>query len=525
MARNTATVSEPRPATLNEQGRLLVLEGPLVGQKFTVGDSLVIGRALDAEAMIADGSISRKHARVCRSALGSFVLEDLGSKNGTRINGIPIARQVLKYGDRIQLGARVVLVFNRFDSMEDKLLQRQRLETMGRMVAGVTHDLNNLIGAIVSSVDYLDSATGPLDTRDLGECIADIRLAAMKAGDLTASMLAFARGERAPSGLVDLSQVCFETMRLIRHSFDRTVNIETDIQPNLYVAGNYSEVHQALMNLCMNAGDAMPGGGCLRIEAKTIRIDELPVSQVGQRKPDRPFVMVSVSDTGTGMAGETLARAFEPFFSTKGDGKGFGLGLATVKEIVSLHGGDIQVKSAIGEGTIFTLYLPAAAPEDRTRPRADTIHSGVPRADRVDTILVVDDEPLVRRSLTRILVQAGYHVVQATDGEAAIRAAVDDPGPDLILLDQDMPNLTGEQTQLRLKQIAPLIPVVFGSGRIDPDTAVRVLAQGAAGFLQKPYTRDMLLSAIALALESSRLPDEERSRPWSFASEGALERG
>jgi CheY-like chemotaxis protein len=407
----------------------------------------------------------------------------------------------------------VLLLFNRFDAAEEQLLQRQRLETLGRMVAGVTHDLNNLLSAIVAGVDFLEAASDDLSLGhpDARECIADLRLAATKANELTGSMLAFARGERGSTGLVDITRVCTETVRLVRHTLGPNIRIQTEIAPNLLVRGSYSEMHQALMNLCLNARDAMPSGGLLRIDARLQEASKVLLKESRTHRAQR-YVVIRLQDTGSGMDEATMSRAFEPFFSTKGEGKGFGLGLATVKEIISLHGGEIDVESAAGQGTAFVLHLPAAQAGAATEAAGSAVSSRAPATldmNKEITILVVDDEPVVRRSVARILAQAGYRVIQAPDGMTALAAATATQAPDLVLLDQDMPQMTGEQTQERLLEIAPQIPVLFGSGRVDPATEARVLAKGAIGFLKKPYTRDMLVEAIGSSLERTDNSDTQ----------------
>jgi signal transduction histidine kinase/CheY-like chemotaxis protein len=494
--------------------RLIAIAGSQAGRKFKIGAQAVIGRASDAAVALDDPEVSRNHARISRLEIGGYMLEDLGSKNGTQVNGLPISRHVLSFGDKIQIGPHVMLLFAPFDPVEDQLLQRQRLEALGRVGAGVAHDLNNMLGAIGASIDYLsklpeDRALGSEEVR---ECFADIRLAAGQASDLTRSILKFARGRAQAHSPVDLSGLCNDVMRLIRHTFDRAIQIDATIHPGLSVRGDQAELHQVLMNLCLNARDAMARGGVLRFSASAVT----PSSHVlpADLNPALPYLALCVEDTGVGMDEATRARVFEPFFTTKREGAGFGLGLATVQEVVAFHGGQIQIESAEGQGTRFLVFLPLQS----LRLEASHITAGheVPVHGPRGLILLVDDEEVVRRSFARLLRQAGHQVVEAPDGVHAIeiytRTA---PRPNLVILDLDMPVLTGEETQDRLIALDPAVRILFVSGHDEPTRESRVHAHGALGFLRKPCQAQALLGAVSGAIGRSmgRGEQEESTRP------------
>jgi signal transduction histidine kinase/CheY-like chemotaxis protein len=492
--------------------RLITIAGSQAGRKFKIGDVAIIGRAADAAVSLEDPEVSRSHARISKGELGAYLLEDLGSKNGTQVNGLPIAKHLLSFGDKIQVGPHVMLLFAPFDPVEDQLLQRQRLEALGRVGAGVAHDLNNMLGAIGASIDYL-SALPPdraLGSEEVRECFADIRLAAGQASELTRSILKFARGRAQAHAHVDLSALCNDVLRLIRHTFDRAIQIDAKIHPGLSVRGDQAELHQALMNLCLNARDAMPRGGVLRVSASAVVPSRLP-SDLNQAVS---YLALSVEDTGVGMDEATRARVFEPFFTTKREGAGFGLGLATVKEVVAFHGGQIQIDSAEGKGTRFTVFLP------QQRSRQETSH--ITAAHETHThgsrglILLVDDEEVVRRSFARLLRQAGHQVLEAPDGVRALevyeRAT---PRPSLVILDLDMPVLTGEETQERLLRVDPKVRILFVSGHDEPLRETAVHARGALGFLRKPCQVQVLLGAVSDALGRNwgAGEPEERTRP------------
>jgi two-component system cell cycle sensor histidine kinase/response regulator CckA len=494
--------------------RLIAIAGAQAGRKFKIGDSAVIGRSGDASVVLEDPEVSRNHARVSKSDLGAYLLEDLGSKNGTQVNGLPIKQQVLCFGDKIQVGPHVLLLFAPFDPVEDQLLQRQRLEALGKVGAGVAHDLNNMLGAINASVDYLTNLPGQsaLSSQEVRECFEDIRLAAVQASDLTRGILKFARGRAQAHSPVDFSGLCSDVMRLIRHTFDRAIRIEAKIQPGLSVRGDQAELHQVLMNLCLNARDAMPRGGVLTVSASAIAAR----SQVLPEQPDsaQAQLVLCVEDTGVGMDEATRARIFEAFFTTKREGAGFGLGLATVKEVVTFHGGQIQIESREDQGTRFLIYLPVH--ETRDEQNSITGAHEVQVSSARGVILLVDDEVVVRRSYARLLRQDGHVVLEAPDGVQALDAYRHArQRPNLVILDLDMPILTGEETQERLLDLDPAVRILFVSGHDEPSRESAVYARGAFGFLRKPCKARELLGAVSEALRGSEESGEpeERTRP------------
>ncbi len=296
--------------------RLIAIAGAQAGRKFKIGDSALLGRSGDASVLLEDPEVSRCHARISKSEVGAYLLEDLGSKNGTQVNGLPVKSHMLSFGDKIQVGPNVALLFAPFDPVEDQLLQRQRLEALGRVGAGVAHDLNNMLGAITASMDYLSKLPGAsaLSSEEVGECFDDIRLAAHQASDLTRGILKFARGRAQAHSPVDLSGLCSDVMRLIRHTFDRAIQVHAQIHPGLSVRGDQAELHQVLMNLCLNARDAMPSGGVLTVAASAVTRHShvLPA----QLNPAVPHLVLMVEDTGVGMDEATRARIFEAFFTT-----------------------------------------------------------------------------------------------------------------------------------------------------------------------------------------------------------------
>jgi signal transduction histidine kinase/CheY-like chemotaxis protein len=489
--------------------RLVVLMGPEPGRRYPLeGRSVLIGRADECDVQLDDTKVSRRHARLSRMEDGSWVLEDLGSRNGTHVNGEEVGVRPLRVGDRIQLSAETLLSFTRQDPLEDQLLHRQQMEVIGQLAAGIAHDFNNLLNVIAASSAHLrtlDPDT-PLGDPEVRECREDIRAASARAAELTARLLTIARRRRERSGstprAVDVSRLCQDVLQLVRRTFDRSIAVEADVAPDLSIEGDQAALHQLLMNLCLNARDAMRQGGTLTV---TARLDPDPDPRSSSPWTAGPQVVIEVRDTGVGMDEQTRARVFEPFFTTKESGYGSGLGLATVYEVATTHGGDVEVESALGEGSTFRLRLPArsGSPEGGRRARKRKA-STWDRAAKptVGRVLVVDDDDLVRRSLARLLRGVGHEVVYATDGLEAVEVYTRaEPRPRVVLLDLDMPRLSGAETLARLRELDPDVRVVLVSGYYDDARKREMLDAGAADFLAKPVDAQKLRDAIRLAMQ------------------------
>ncbi|HWA76190.1 MAG TPA: response regulator [Polyangiaceae bacterium] len=505
-----ATTLDQTVRTARLVAQLTVVEGRAAGRKFKIEGSATIGRSPDAAVMLDDPEVSRIHARLTRNEAGAYLLEDLDSRNGTFINGVRAERRLLAYGDKIRVGPQVVLEFNGFDAVEDHIIQRQRFEAIGRLGVGIAHDLNNVLAALDASASYLrelppDRILGDTEVR---ECITDLTLAAARASELTRGILSFVRGRGSERVAVDLSALVSEVVRMLRHTLEQGIRIEPTVDPNVIVHGSQSELHQVILNLCLNARDAMPDGGTLSISATSLAsTPEFPA------QPGRRVAVLSVADTGTGMDGATKARIFEPFFTTKREGVGYGLGLATVHEIVTLHGGQIKLDTELGSGSRFTVYLPIVDEAVRFSSTEERSAPLTRRPSGTVSILLVDDEQIVRRSVARLLRQAGFAVTEAADGAEAI-ALYSRRAHDLVVLDLDMPGIDGEQTQARLVVLDPYIRIVFASGHADPKREASVRARGALAFLQKPFGLETLIGLVNEVLASEIAGDyDEPTRP------------
>lgn len=490
-----------RASNVGNVAQLVVVEGALKGRRFKIEGAVTLGRSPVATIMLDDPEVSRVHAR-CTRTDGGFEIEDLDSRNGTFVNGQRVRRQRLAVGDKVRLGPHCVLEFQSIDAIEDTLLQRQRFEAIGRLGVGIAHDMKNTLAALDAGVAFLSDLPPerPMGDPETSACLADLRLAVQRATQLTRDLLSFARGGGADRGALELASLVGEVGRLLRHTLDPAIRIELVATPNVYVHGSRSELHQVLLNLCLNARDAMPQGGLLRVCAATA---EVPSGGGVTRVAE-----LTVEDTGIGMDAATRARLFTQFFTTKQEGVGYGLGLCTAKDIVAQHSGTISVDSAPGKGTRFTIHLPLLE-ADVTR----FAHTGEQEPARLalrpaftKTVLLVDDEPIVRRGVARLLKRAGFDVTEAASGEDAV-TAYGRGAYDLVLLDLNMPGLNGEQTQLRLLSMDPNVRIVFATGHGDVRREGLLLSRGALGVLEKPYTLEALFEVL-----STFPPLEEPSR-------------
>jgi signal transduction histidine kinase/CheY-like chemotaxis protein len=484
-ARSDTPTSE---AAGSDRAFLIVVGGSRIGARHDLpADRAILGRSHDAAVPIEDREVSRQHALIVRDAAGKLTIHDLESSNGTFVNGRRVTRHELAPGDRIQLGSHVLL-FSRHSETQRQVMERQRLEALGRITAGVVHDFNNMLAVVLANCDALLAMEPQARASDpmAPECLHDIRAAAIRAHDLARRWLAFGRSSPTDYRPIDVAVVCRDVCGLLRASIPRSVQIDCKAQAEAWVLGDLGDLHQVMVNLMINARDAMPEGRILRVGA------------AHRAKGRAAEVVVSVADSGTGMDKETRARIFEPFFTTK-QATGFGLGLSTVREIVEAHGGAITVASAPKKGTTFEIVLPALGEASLGRVASSMPPVMIARG-RKAVVLVIDDEESVRRSVSRILGGAGHEVVEATDGREGIKRYLERAPPaDLVLLNLDMPVLGGIPTLGLLRRLEPTVRVVICGGLVD-GRRDELLAQGAIGVLSKPFGADELLRAVAGAL-------------------------
>jgi PAS domain S-box-containing protein len=388
----------------------------------------------------------------------------------------------------------VVLVdLTDYKRLELQLLQAQKMEAVGRLAGGVAHDFNNVLGVILGYGELLlRQATEPQRSK-----LEQILKAAQRAADLTRQLLAFSRQEVVEPKVLDLDAVLAELQKMLVRLIGEDVDLAIVHGANLgHVRADRGQLEQVVMNLCVNARDAMPDGGLLGIETANVDLD---AAEAGQHQPTTPgrYVMLAVSDTGCGIETEVLPRIFEPFFSTKAPGMGTGLGLATVYGIVKQAGGFVWVSSEVGRGTTFKVYLPradepASAPE--AREAAVSLQGS-------ETILLVEDEASLRAMAAEILEGHGYRVLEAGGGDEAVEIGCRHPDPiHLLVTDVVMPGMNGRQVADSLVARHPSLRVLYMSGYTDNIIAHRGVLEAGTLFLSKPFTTQALLSRVREAL-------------------------
>jgi PAS domain S-box-containing protein len=382
--------------------------------------------------------------------------------------------------------------------IETQFRQSQRLEAVGRLAGGVAHDFNNILSAILGYGQLLkdDFATGGARPEDLDEILR----AAGRARDLTRQLLAFSRQQVLDLRVLDMNEVLAGVRNMLGRLLGEDVALALHLDPAAgRLRGDAGQLEQVVMNLAVNARDAMPDGGRLTIETAAVDLDA-DFARAHVPQVPGPYVLLAVTDTGTGMSADVKARVFEPFFTTKGPHQGTGLGLATVYGIVKQFGGFIWVYSEPGRGTTFKIYLPRVS-----EPAAPPLPAPPPAVGGRETLLLVEDDAAVRRSTAQLLERLGYTVLRAARGEEALAVGANHPGAlDLVISDVVLPELSGPALVQRLLALRPGVGVLFISGYADRAVVRHGLLDGGANFLQKPVAPDRLARKIREVLDGRR---------------------
>lgn len=383
-------------------------------------------------------------------------------------------------------------------NLEAQLRQAHKMEAVGQLAGGIAHDFNNLLTGILGNLSLaLADLPGTHASRDL---LTNAELAALRAAELTRQLLGFSRRAPLTPQAVDLNAVIEETMRLVRRTFDPRIEVRLQQAADLWsIQADPGQMGQVLMNLCLNARDAMPTGGLLTLETVNVRLDAHTAERAVDGRAGE-FVRLRISDSGAGMTPEVREHIFEPFFTTKEPGKGTGLGLAMVFGIVKAHGGWIECQSELGRGTTFDVFLPGSPQLAAPPPTgvADGIRGGT------ETILLADDEQLVGKLGATILRRHGYRVLSAADGLEALEVFRQQRGSiDLVILDLSMPRMSGQETLRELRKLKPSVKVLISSGYSSDDELRAVEREGILGFVAKPYRPAELARQVRLALDAN----------------------
>jgi PAS domain S-box-containing protein len=380
--------------------------------------------------------------------------------------------------------------------MESQFLRAQRMESIGTLAGGIAHDLNNVLSPIVMAIDMLrlnavdESSKKWLDV---------LRTNAERGGNMVRQVLSFARGVEGERVALQPKHLVKEIVKILRETLPKSVEISFHVPDNLWIiSADATQMHQVLMNLCVNARDAMPEGGSISIKAENVLVDENYARMHLEAKAGR-FVVISVSDTGPGMTIEIQSRIFEPFFTTKEMTKGTGLGLSTALTIVKSHGGFINVYSELHKGSQFALYLPAIDTPGSAEAAAAQANLPVGHS---ELILVVDDEESIREITRGTLETFGYKVLTASDGTEALAVYADKKNEiAVVLTDMVMPFMDGPATIRALQRMNPEVRIIAASGLGTGHHAGEGVLEGVSVFLNKPYTAERLLTTLAQVLK------------------------
>jgi len=382
--------------------------------------------------------------------------------------------------------------------LEEQLRHSQKMEAVGQLAGGIAHDFNNQLTAIMG---YAEMLSMKLEDDKLRRDAENIIRAAKRSADLTQQLLAFARKGKFRTAAVNIHKIIGEVVMLLEHSIDKRIGIQRLLKANPPVTvGDPTQLQNALLNLALNARDAMPEGGKIVFTTDVVMLDELFCRSHSNEVTPGPYLMVSVSDTGLGMDKETRKHIFEPFFTTKQHGAGTGMGLAAVYGTVKSHGGFIDVTSEPQRGSSFTIYLPLVetGEDEGEIPRKAQPSRGKEAA----RILVVDDEQDVRDVAVRMLRSLSYKVTTCANGVAAVEYYADSwEYIDLVILDMVMPDMDGRKTFLEMRKINPHVKALLSSGYSIDGEAQEILNEGVLGFLQKPFLLDELSRKVADVLE------------------------
>ncbi len=383
-------------------------------------------------------------------------------------------------------------------ALEEQLRQAQKMEAVGRLAGGIAHDFNNLLTAIMG---YAELATGRLRPEDPSRLeLSEIEKAAQRAADLTRQLLAFSRKQVLQPRVISLNRIVSDTDKMLRRLIGEDIELVTLLNDRLgSVKADTGQIEQVLLNLAVNARDAMPKGGKLTIETSEVALDE-SYSVFHFDVPPGRYVLLAVSDTGTGMDAKTLSHVFEPFFTTKEAGKGTGLGLSTVYGVVKQSGGHVTVYSEPGVGTTFKIYLPRVEglPEEARRPPRQARQAAA-----TETVLVVEDEEAVRRLVCRSLEAHGYKTLPSARASEALLVCEEHAGEiHLMLTDVVMPNLSGRELAQRAAAFRPRMKVLFMSGYTDDAIVRHGVLDAGTPFLQKPFTPSALASKVREVLDA-----------------------
>jgi PAS domain S-box-containing protein len=485
--------------TVDENQRV-VLFNAAAEKMFRCSAREALGQSLDRFIPDRFRAAHRDHIRVFgETKVTQRTMGKMRPLYGLRSDGeeFPIEASISQIeADNHKLFTAIVRDISEKKRLEAQFLRAQRMESIGTLAGGIAHDLNNVLSPILTAVELLQMRLSDESSQRL---LNILHTNAVRGSEMIKQVLSFARGVEGEYIPLQPTHLIKEIIKILADTLPKSIEITFSINPDLWnVSGDSTQLHQVLMNLCVNARDAMPHGGRLRIEADNVEIDEHYARMSVDAKPGK-YVSVAVVDTGIGIPEQNLTKIFDPFFTTKEQGRGTGLGLSTVAGIVRSHGGFINVYSEMGRGAQFKVYLPAI--ESAQAAPAKTLRRDLP-AGNGELILVIDDENAIREVARETLVAFGYRVMVASDGAEAMAIFVAHKDEvKLVITDMMMPYMDGPATIRALRRLDPAIKIIVTSGLKAEDKIAEATQIGLKSFLPKPYTAEKLLRTVAAALK------------------------
>ncbi|MCX6904879.1 MAG: ATP-binding protein, partial [Verrucomicrobia bacterium] len=376
-------------------------------------------------------------------------------------------------------------------SLETQLLRTQRMESIGTLAGGIAHDLNNVLTPIMMAVQLIQMKR---HEEDENKMLKSIEISAQRGADMVKQVLAFARGQEGEKVVLQLKHIVREMEKIARETFPKSIEVKsfiaTDLQP---IKGDATQLHQVLLNLCVNARDAMPEGGSISIKAENVSLDETAARRILNAKPG-PYVSLRVTDSGSGIPPEIIDRIFEPFFTTKEVGKGTGLGLSTVLSIIKNHAALLDLTSEVGKGTTFNLLFP---PAEGMLVQKESGDKRAAQSGQGHLVLVVDDEPLIRTLVEAVLSQNGYRVLQAEDGLKGVEIYTQHAAEiSVAMVDMMMPGLDGTKTMKAMRQIRPDVKLIAISGMMQAGESGQEKDGDKVAVLKKPFNPEKVLETL-----------------------------
>ena len=485
--------------TIDEEQQI-VLFNAAAEKMFRRPATEALGQPLDIFIPLRFREAHRRHihhfgeTRVTQRAMG-----DLGPLSGLRPNGeeFPIEASISQVNaEGHKLYTVIIRDISEKKRLEAQFLRAQRMESIGTLAGGIAHDLNNVLSPILTAVELLQLRLPDESSQRL---LNILHTNAIRGSEMVKQVLSFARGMEGEYTPLQPKHLVKEIIKILADTLPKNIEISSSVSPDLWnVVGDATQLHQVLMNLCVNARDAMPEGGELRIEAENVEIDEHYARMNGEAKPGS-YVSISVIDNGLGIPEHNLSKIFDPFFTTKEQGQGTGLGLSTVAGIVRSHGGLVTVYSEVGRGSEFEVYLPAV--KTPHSPAVPPVRPDLP-AGNGELILVVDDENAIREIAKETLRTFGYQVLTANDGTEALALFAQHQGQvACVITDMMMPFMDGPATIRALRKLDPKLPIIATSGLKADGKAAEAAHLGVTAFLPKPYTAAALLKTLAAELK------------------------